>query len=598
MTLDFTSPYCLVHVDGKVSVTTGEIVRTRLLAELPRPVDHPVISMVPYAQLRERGYVCHDGDEPIICLVPSAVTAVDLEAVADATLHVRIAGEPVYSPGDDEFAAGVARIVDEEIRRGEGSNFLISRRCDVTITDFGPATAHAIFARLARNEFGAYLTFCFFDGSTYFIGSSPERHLTHRRGTVTMNPICGTLPRAALHKRSDLVEFLSDPKEVNELFQVVDEELKMMSRICGEGGVVRGPYLKEMSALVHTEYVLEGAATMSPIDAFRESMFAATMIGSPLENAARVIHRHEHESRRYYSSALLITGLEEDGTEFLDSAITIRTMEVSAAGHAVIRSGVSVVRDSVPEKECAEARAKAQGMLKAITTPESPGRFLDQYVDGLVTDVLNGRNRYLSHFWIDRQTDDRYASPQLIGKSVLIIDNEDQFTEMLKHILEHLGMKISMCDYRDASIDFDGYDLVLVGPGPGDPNDLSTAKIARLHTIVAHLLARDIPFLAVCLGHQILCRTLGMTVTPVDPPLQGVQETVELFGRREPVGFYNTFFATAGDPLPGVEVAAEPDGRVIALRAARFASFQFHVESVLTTNCVTILREVLLPLVS
>jgi 2-amino-4-deoxychorismate synthase len=87
-------------------------------------------------------------------------------------------------------------------------------------------------------------------------------------------------------------------------------------------------------------------------------------------------------------------------------------------------------------------------------------------------------------------------------------------------------------------------------------------------------------------------------VTPVDPPLQGVQETVELFGRREPVGFYNTFFAWVGDPLPGVEVAAEPDGRVIALRAARFASFQFHVESVLTTNCVTILREVLLPLMA
>ena len=38
---------------------------------------------------------------------------------------------------------------------------------------------------------------------------------------------------------------------------------------------------------------------MDPIEAFRESMYAATMVGSPLENAARVIHRHEPESRRY-----------------------------------------------------------------------------------------------------------------------------------------------------------------------------------------------------------------------------------------------------------------------------------------------------------
>lgn len=590
MTLDFTRPYCLLFADGTVSFATGPIVRGHLLADLPPAGEHPVISMVPYAQLRERGYVCHDGDEPIITLVPEQMYQVDPATFADPGLDIRIVGDPVFTPGDDEFAANVGRIIREEIQRGEGSNFLISRRCDVTIEDFTPSTAHAIFARLARNEIGAYLTFCFYDGERYFIGSSPERHLTHRGGTVTMNPICGTLPRRALQKRADLVEFLSDPKEVNELFQVVDEELKMMSRICGEGGVVRGPYLKEMSSLVHTEYVLEGVATMAPIDAFRESMFAATMIGSPLENAARVIHRHEGESRRYYSSALLITGHDE-----LDSAITIRTMEVTPDGHAVIRSGVSVVRDSVPEKECAEARAKSEGMLKAITTAGPPGRFLDQFVDTLVTDVLNARNKYLSRFWIDRQSDDRYAAPQLIGRSVLIIDNEDQFTEMLKHILEHLGMKTSLCDYRDPQIRLDGYDLVLVGPGPGDPNDLSSPKIARLHGITRELLDGDTPFLAVCLGHQILSRTLGLTVEPVDPPLQGVQETVDLFGRREPVGFYNTFFArTPTTPLPGVEIAAEPDGRVIALRSDHFYSFQFHVESVLTTNCITILREVLL----
>ncbi|GHJ48871.1 putative phenazine biosynthesis protein PhzE [Catellatospora sp. TT07R-123] len=595
MTFDFAHPYCLVHNQGTVSYTTGSILRTRQLADVPRSTGLPVISMVPYTQLRERGYVCHDGDEPIISLVPTEHRDVDLASFADADTPVRIGGEPVYTPDDAEFEAVVQRVIDQEICRGEGSNFLLSRRCDIDITDFGPDVAHAIFARLARNEFGAYLTFCFFDGERYFIGSSPERHLTYRHGTVTMNPICGTLPRSALHSRADLVQFLADPKEINELFQVVDEELKMMSRICREGGVVHGPYLKEMSALVHTEYVLEGTSTMAPIDAFRESMFAATMIGSPLENAARVIHRHESESRRYYSSALLITGREDDGEEWLDSAITIRTMEVERSGHAVIRSGASIVRDSVPWKETREVRAKAEGMLTAITGAQSPGRFLHQYVDPFVTDVLQLRNKYLSRFWTDRQTDDRYASPQLIGRTVLIIDNEDQFTEMLKHTLEHLGMKVTMSDYRDPEIALDGYDLVLVGPGPGDPNDLAMPKIARLHELTGQLLARGIPFLAVCLGHQILSRSLGMAVAAVDPPMQGVQETVDLFGRSEPVGFYNTFFAGAPAEVPaGVEVAAEADGRVIALRSERFYSFQFHVESVLTTNCITILREALL----
>jgi phenazine biosynthesis protein phzE len=85
-----------------------------------------------------------------------------------------------------------------------------------------------------------------------------------------------------------------------------------------------------------------------------------------------------------------------------------------------------------------------------------------------------------------------------------------------------------------------------------------------------------------------------MSVTRVDPPLQGVQQSIELFGRSEACGFYNTFFAHAPSAVPaGVEICAEPDGRVSALRAPRFVSFQFHVESVLTTNGMNILHDAL-----
>ena len=34
---------------------------------------------------------------------------------------------------------------------------------------------------------------------------------------------------------------------------VVDEELKMMSAVCSDGGRITGPHLKEMSRLTHTE---------------------------------------------------------------------------------------------------------------------------------------------------------------------------------------------------------------------------------------------------------------------------------------------------------------------------------------------------------
>jgi phenazine biosynthesis protein phzE len=166
---------------------------------------------------------------------------------------------------------------------------------------------------------------------------------------------------------------------------------------------------------------------------------------------------------------------------------------------------------------------------------------------------------------------------------------------MLKHVLTHLGLRAHVVDFRSAAPLVAESELTLVGPGPGDPTDLNDPKMKVVHGIVQDLLERKARFLAVCLGHQVLCHRLGMRVEPTDPPLQGVQKSIDLFGRREPVGFYNTFFARRPDELPqGVEVASEPDGRVTALRAEHFCSFQFHVESLLTTNSVPLLRDALL----
>jgi 2-amino-4-deoxychorismate synthase len=590
---DFDAPFCLIHAAGTTRYATGELRRLTLLSDLPRRTGNPVISMVPYSQLRERGFEVHDGGEPILTLVADQWREITLAELPERD-DFRLDGEVRFDVSDEQYAQWVRQIVSDEICQGEGSNFLPSRKARVRIEGFSTAAAITIFQRLARSELGAYMTFCFHDGERFFIGSSPERHITIRGGEVRMNPICGTLPKRALTKRADLVEFLSDPKEINELFQVVDEELKMMSRICTEGGTIHGPYLKEMSTLIHTEYELVGRTSMDVLDAFRDSMFAATMIGSPLQNAARIIHRYETDSRRYYSSALVLTDVDEAGEEYLDSAITIRTMEVDLAGNGVIQSGASIVRDSDPEKECAEVRAKAEGLLRAIGGVPAASAVLPDYADQLVRDVLMSRNKYLSRFWTQPQVRPAGKS-EFDGVSITVIDNEDEFTYMLRHVLDHLGVDARVRSYHDPELDRElaETDLALIGPGPGNPTNLADPKMARVHEIVAQLLRRQGKFLAVCLGHQILCDQLGLPIIAIDPPLQGVQQSIDLFGRTEPVGFYNTFFARAGAVPAGVELASAPDGRVMATRSGHFCSFQFHVESVLTTNCVTVLREAL-----
>ena len=55
---------------------------------------------------------------------------------------------------------------------------------------------------------------------------------------------------------------------------------------------------------MHTEYLLSGRSEKSTLEILRESMFAATVTGSPIESAARVIKKYEAKARRYYGSAI------------------------------------------------------------------------------------------------------------------------------------------------------------------------------------------------------------------------------------------------------------------------------------------------------
>ena len=110
-----------------------------------------------------------------------------------------------------------------------------------------------------------------------------------------------------------------------------------MARICDAGVRVVGPSLKEMARLAHTEYFIEGAHPRDPREILRETLFAPTVTGSPLENACRVIARYEPEGRGYYSGVVALIGRDARGARTLDSAILIRTADIDRGGPAADR---------------------------------------------------------------------------------------------------------------------------------------------------------------------------------------------------------------------------------------------------------------------
>jgi phenazine biosynthesis protein phzE len=142
---------------------------------------------------------------------------------------------------------------------------------------------------------------------------------------------------------------------------VLDEELKMMATVAEHGGQVVGPYLKEMAHLAHTEYLLAGRGSRDVRDVLRETMFAPTVTGSPMENACRVIARHEGRGRRYYAGVLALLGRDAADRQTLDAPILIRTAEISPAGELRVPVGATLVRHSTAEGEVAETHAKAAG---------------------------------------------------------------------------------------------------------------------------------------------------------------------------------------------------------------------------------------------
>jgi phenazine biosynthesis protein phzE len=569
---------------------------------------------VPFRQVAERGFDAIDDGTPLVVVDIDEEHEVGVDELVAALPEspIEFADRGGFVVDDASYAEIVERIIRDEIGRGEGANLVIGRHYRAVVADWDATRALAVLRRLLERERGAYWTFCFFTGDRFLIGASPERHVSVRGRTgpqaddlldVRMNPISGTFRVAddgsGAPMKERLLDFLADEKEIFELFMVVDEELKMMCEVCHEGGQVLGPFLKPMTHLVHTEYLLAGRTARDPREILRDTMYAATVTGAPVENACRLIASYETEGRGYYGAALALFGRDPQGRPTMDSPILIRTADVSPEGHLKVTAGATLVRDSDPVHEVAETRAKAGGILSAFGLAPAATSNGDAIAalarDEDVQLALGSRNQRLSRFWLTDQAGEP-PDPALAGLSAVILHGEDDFVNMLRHVLGVLGIGSTVVRHEDyATGAFDGHDLVVVGPGPGDPRDGGHPKIASFRRAVDDLLASGQPFLAVCLGHQTLCERLGIPLAFKDIVFQGTQSAIPVGGRTERVGFYNTFVGRvgAGDALPaGVSVEVdEATGDVHSVTGPHFRGIQFHAESILTERGYDLLHD-------
>lgn len=598
---------CRTQPDGRKIVETiiGNASIINSLNDVdPMPLDSndeetmlDTLVLLPYRLISERGFDAVDDGTPLVAIKIDRHEQVSVEDVIDKIPSLSV--ETVNSGfdiDDQQYMSLVQAILDDEISRGSGASFVIRRSYSAEIQDYSISRALSIFKKLLSQEKGAYWTFIVCTGERTLIGATPERHVSFDNGIATMNPISGTYiyPPAGANLNG-LKSFLNDEKEVAELYIVADEELKMMCSACDDDVWLDGPHLKEMTRVAHTEYLIHGKPSKGPIELLRHTMFAPTVMGGPIESAARVIYRYEPEGRGYYSGVVALIG-RKNGQRTLDSGIVIRTADINMQGYLKISVGASLVRDSNPTAEANETRGKVSGMLSALGISTAPN--FHSHPD--VLQLLGNRNNSVSDFWLHQKSGLSKKDSELPDLRILIVDAEDLFTSMIKHQLQSLGCSIDVKRF-DEYYAYENYDLVVMGPGPGDPRDLENAKISHLYGAIKQLIKTKKPFMAVCLSHQILASVLELNLTQRPTPNQGIQKRISLFGNDECVGFYNSFSARCDCDqvsVPGtnevVELARDNStGEVHAMRSTHFYSIQFHAESLLTIDGVAIFKRML-----
>ncbi len=604
--------YAIVERNGRVFYFQGKIYELETLndlQELHKRSKGPLIFVIPFRVIREKGYEAK-GNEPILVLKTlkelvfrrSEFLKIVERITKKQKNDIELEGQIKSDISDEEFAQMVERIKRDEIADGNASQVIFSRKFHGKIKNMTSEIYLVLYCRLLQLR-GQYMTFLFSDNNKNgFVGASPECHLRIQGKRVIMNPIAGTLPKKTSDFssfRDDLMNFLKDQKETIELCQILDEELKMMMEICPKGGRVVGPNLRETGKVIHTEYQLIGEnGSNNAMQALKTTLHAPTLVGSPLESAARIINKYESESRGYYGGQYGIYYPNRD----LDSAIFIRTAHLLGNGEFWVQAGAGIVEDSDPIKEAKETTAKAEGFLQIFREQTSKSQnYLKTINSNEIKKLLKERNVYLSSFHLRKQSMVQKMEG-LRGVKITIVNNEDNFAYVLGHMVAHMGCQVEIEDTFEFDLLKDKSEIVILGPGPGNINDDLNSRMVRLLEITRLLMQNKKPLLGICLGHQAILKTMGVEIVKQPKPTQGVQLEVELFEKKEFVGFYNSFTAYFSQESQEIalncKITTDENKRVIVIQLPTTIGCLFHPESVMTRNGYKILQQFLFLLVS
>ena len=198
------------------------------------------------------------------------------------------------------------------------------------------------------------------------ISSSPERLFSVNNGVVETRPIAGTHPRGkGIKDEAQKNNLISHPKEIAEHVMLLDLERNDMGRICQYGSV----FVNEVMTLETYPFVHHIVSNIKgklrkeiTIKDLVKALFpGGTITGCPKIRCMQIISELEQMTRGAYTGS--IGYISNNGK--MDFNILIRSF-VHVDNVLTFRAGAGIVYDSIPERELAETKHKAAGLVKVF----------------------------------------------------------------------------------------------------------------------------------------------------------------------------------------------------------------------------------------
>ena len=417
-----------------------------------------------------------------------------------------------------------------------------------------------VFQRLCTINPSPYGALMNLGDGEFLVSASPEMFVRSDGRRIETCPISGTIARGvdAIGDAEQIRQLLNSQKDEFELNMCTDVDRNDKARVCVPGTikVLARRQIETYSKLFHTVDHVEGVLRpgFDSLDAFLTHAWAVTVTGAPKLWAMQFVEDHERSPRRWYAGAIGVVNF--DGG--INTGLTIRTIRMKD-GVAEVRVGATCLFDSDPAAEDRECQVKAAALFQALRgDPPKP----------------------LSAFAPDATGS---------GKRVLLIDHDDSFVHMLADYFRQVGASVTVVRYIHARqmLDNAAYDLLVLSPGPGRPEDFDIAKT------IETALGKGLPVFGVCLGVQAIGEYFGGRLGQLQQPAHGRPSRVVVAGGRLMqnlpneivIGRYHSLFVER-DSMPDVlqVTASTEDGVAMAIehKTLPVGGVQFHPESLMS----------------